>query len=179
MSIGDGPKRVDLFVDPMCPFCKVFEQTSGSMLFSDAAEGATTIRVHPLAILNRYSAGSDYSTRAAATLVAVAAEQPDKTQAFLQALYENQPDEETPGLTDEELRDLVASVGAPLATSDDQMRGYRAWVDHETEVATTGPLDGFDGLTEVHQVPTVAVNGSVFTGESGQTDAFATFYAAH
>lgn len=70
LAVGSGPKVVDLYVDPMCPYCKLFEQTSGAALFSDAAERWTTIRVHPVAILNRLSQGTAYSTRAAAVLAA-------------------------------------------------------------------------------------------------------------
>ncbi|MBF4619504.1 thioredoxin domain-containing protein [Clavibacter sp. VKM Ac-2873] len=179
VRIGDGPKQVDLFIDPMCPYCKAFEEASGSLLFTEAAAGTTTVRVHPLAILNRLSSGSDYSSRAAATLVAVAATHPDSTQAFLQALYANQPAEQTPGLTDAELSELAASVGARPTASDEEMAAYRAWVDHETEAATTGPLEGLADLPAVHQVPTVVVDGAVFPGDSGDVAAFADFYARH
>ena len=47
VTIGAGDKVVDVFIDPMCSFCKHFEETSGEGLFSDAAAGVSTVRCTP------------------------------------------------------------------------------------------------------------------------------------
>lgn len=177
--IGSGEKVVDVFIDPMCPYCKQFEGTSGEGLFSDAAAGVSTVRVHPLAILNRLSEGTSYSTRAAGYLTLVAAEHPTATQAFLQALLREQPQENTPGLADADLARLARSVGADLDFSTAHVAPYKAWVDEHTELATSGPIEASTEIPAVQQVPTVIVNGAVFTGSSGDADAFASFYISH
>ena len=178
VEIGSGPKVVDLFVDPMCPFCKLFEQSSGPLLFSEAGSGEMTLRVHPLAMLNRLSQGTDYSTRASAMLVAVAAESPDSAEEYLRALYEQQPAENTTGLTDEQLQEIAASVEAAPVSADD-LAGYEAWVDAHTQLALTGPVAATDEITAIEHVPTVVVNGAVFPGNSDETAAFADFYRAN
>ncbi|MBF4632819.1 thioredoxin domain-containing protein [Agreia pratensis] len=176
VQIGTGPKVVDLFVDPLCPYCKLFEETSGELLFSEAATGRATLRVHPLAILNRLSQGTNYSTRAAAMFVAVAAESPDAAQAYLQALFEEQPAENTRGLTDARLQEIASTVGASPITDD--VAGYQAWVDTWSLNAVTGPLDATTEITTISHVPTIIVSGAVFPGNSDETDAFAAFYAS-
>lgn len=176
VQIGSGPKTVDLFVDFMCPYCQLFEQTSGTALFEDAAAGRTTLRVHPLAMLNRLSQGTDYSTRAAALFTAVSAEQPEASQAFLQALYAAQPEENSPGLSDDELRAIAESAGVAEAASSVSVAPYSTWVDEHTETALTGPLVATTEIPAIEHVPTVVVNGAVFTGNSDEAEKFAAFY---
>lgn len=178
VQIGSGPKVVDLFVDPLCPFCKMFEESSGQMLFAEAGAGRATLRVHPLATLNRLSQGTDYSTRASAMLVAVAATSPDRAQDYLAALYAQQPAENTSGLTTTQLQQIATRVGAsPI--SDTDAAGYRSWVDAHTQQAVAGPLVATDEIATITQVPTIIVNRSVFTGDSDETAAFAAFYRDH
>ncbi|QKS18845.1 thioredoxin domain-containing protein [Curtobacterium sp. Csp1] len=178
LQIGSGPKTVDLYIDPMCPYCKLFEETSGPMLFAAASNQDATIRIHPVAILDRLSKGTAYSTRAASFLTAVAAKHPDKTQAFLQALYAHQPAEETAGLTDKQLRDLAHGAGVPSADQLDSEQ-YRRWVQRLTARAMFGPLPTTTQIPAIHGVPTVVVDGDVFHGNSDETDAFKQFYASH
>lgn len=177
ITIGSGARIVDAYLDPMCPYCKLFEQTSGRMLLQDAVSGVTTVRLHPVAILNRYSQGTDYSTRAAAVLTAVAAQHPEKVPAFLTALYDAQPAENTPGLTDAALLELAADAGAPVTTAD--LPAYRTWVDQQTQRATAGPLPSPTQLPRLEHVPTVIVDGDVYPGNTSETDRFAAFYRAH
>lgn len=178
VTIGTGPKIVDLYLDPMCPYCKLFEQTSGPMLLDEAQGGRATLRVHPLAILNRFSQGTDYSTRAAAVFAAASALSPAKASAYLSAMYAAQPKENTPGLTDAQLIDLGTKAGVDASLAHVDLAPYRAWVDTQTTRATTGPLTTTREVPAVRQVPTVVVDGAVFTGNSDQKDAFLLFYMA-
>lgn len=177
LQIGSGPKTVDLYIDPMCPYCKLFEETSGPMLFSAADHQDATIRIHPVAILDRLSQGTAYSTRAASFLTAVAAQHPEKTQAFLQALYAHQPAEGTTGLTDKELQAVAHDAGVPTA-GDLNPEQYRRWVQQLNARATRGPLPTTTQIPAIHGVPTVVVNGDVFPGNSDETETFKQFYAS-
>ena len=179
IAIGAGATVVDLYVDPMCPYCKLFEQTSGAHLVDEAQAGHVTLRVHPVAILNRLSRGTDYSTRAAAVLTAATKTNPDAAAPLLAALYVAQPAENTAGLSDEHLVDLAIGAGADPALREEDLTDTRAWVDTHTAAATTGPLSSTREIPSIEHVPTVVVNGAVFPGNSTDTAAFAAFLASH
>ncbi len=63
--IGDGPVRVDAFIDFLCPFCRRFELSSGPALAGLAADGLASLAYHPMNFLDEAST-TNYSTRAAA-----------------------------------------------------------------------------------------------------------------
>lgn len=175
LVIGSGPQIVDVYLDPLCPFCKKFEQLSGPFLVDEASAGNATLRIHPVALLNRLSAGTEYSTRAAAALTSVAVTDPDHLPAFLQALYENQPLENTPGITDDELSDLAVAAGTKLGSADD-LAAYQGWVAEQTALAVAGPLPATDDLDQLIVVPTILVNGRHYPGNSDESARFTTFY---
>lgn len=175
LVVGSGPQVVDIYLDPLCPFCKKFEQLSGPFLVDEASAGNATLRIHPVALLDRLSAGTEYSTRAAAALTSVAVTDPDHLPAFLQALYDNQPLENTPGLTDDQLSDLARATGTELGSVDD-LAGYQGWVAEQTALAVAGPLPETDDLSQLTVVPTILVNGRHFPGNSDETARFHTFY---
>lgn len=175
--IGSGVKTVDVYLDPMCPYCRMFEQANNIRLTADANHGVTTVRVHPVAILDRLSQGSRYSTRAAATIMNVAAHHPDKLAAYVTALYAHQPVENTTGLTDTELGKIATNVGAPLQTKD--LAREQAWVTTHTQAALTGPLPDTTDVPVLTSVPAVFVNSHHYTGDSNDQAAFTRFYNEH
>ncbi|AAT89802.1 hypothetical protein ATY41_09460 [Leifsonia xyli subsp. xyli] len=166
VEYGSGAKTVDLYVDPLCPYCRHFEQLSGPMLLSEAKAGRLTLRVHPMAILDRLSNGTRYSTRAAAAVLTVAASHPHSWPAFLAKLFENQPEENSAGLTDEQLQALATDAGTPVT-----LTSGTAPMEAEVASATQNALQ-----QGVSHVPTVMVNGKVFPGSSQETAKFETFY---
>ncbi|MDZ5146291.1 DsbA family protein, partial [Microbacterium testaceum] len=175
LKIGSGPRTVDLYLDAMCPYCKVFEQTSGPLLWADAEKGETTVRLHPLAILDRLSQGTEYSTRAAAYLTAVAEAEPDKLRGFVQALYAHQPAENSSGLSNQQLDALASASGI---SADLTPASYVGWVRAQTALALQGPLPTTDQVSAIQHVPTVIVQGDVFAGDSSASDLFESFYLA-
>ena len=178
LQVGSGSKVVDLYVDPLCPFCKMFEGLSGPMLFAEASARLATVRIHPVALLDRLSMGTGYSTRAAAILTAVGVKDPAHLTTVFTSLYENQPEENTPGLTDARLVSIAHEAGAGSVTIADITR-YASWVHSETSKAVSGPLPSTDEIASLQQVPTVVVDRAVFTGNSNETSAFAEFYRTH
>nr|WP_228502080.1 thioredoxin domain-containing protein [Plantibacter sp. VKM Ac-2885] len=176
IAVGTGPTVVDLYLDPMCPYCKMFEATSGQLLFDEAEAGRATLHVHPVAILDRLSVGTSYSTRAAATMVDVAAQQPELAQNYLAALYRNQPPEDTPGLSDSDLAALASEVGARLSDNS-TLRTYQLWVQEHTARDVRGPLLTSD-VPALQSVPTVIISGRLYPGNSDEAARFAEFYRA-
>lgn len=115
VTTGSGKDKVAVFVDFQCPVCKSFEEQFGSDLQKLAKEDKITLEYHPIAILDRFSQGTNYSSRAAAAAYSVAQENPDKFLDYLNILFQNQPTENTPGLTDQQLIDYAKQVGADKA----------------------------------------------------------------
>jgi protein-disulfide isomerase len=115
VTTGSGKEKVAVFVDFQCPVCKSFEDQFGGDLQKLAKADKITLEYHPIAILDRYSQGTNYSSRAAAAAYAVAQENPDKFLDYLNILFQNQPTENTPGLTDQQLIDYAKQVGADKA----------------------------------------------------------------
>ncbi|WP_040004399.1 DsbA family protein [Gordonia alkanivorans] len=117
-----GPENaplIDVFEDPLCPVCKLFEQQSGPAITAAVNEGKLRVRYHTLNFLDSKSATGDYSSRAAGALTCVAQEQ--NTDLFLRfhsALFAAQPAEDGTGnITSPELARLATEQGATPATA--------------------------------------------------------------
>jgi hypothetical protein len=46
--IGDDGVTVDADIDFLCPYCKLFEETSGPLLGAMVADGSATVIYHPM-----------------------------------------------------------------------------------------------------------------------------------
>jgi protein-disulfide isomerase len=153
--VGTGENRLDTYIDFMCPICNQFEQVYGAEIESLVEDGSITLGVHPISILDRESEGTEFSTRAANAAYCVASVDGEATLPFLQAMFANQPQERTPGLTDEQILEVAASVGVTGIESCQSEGTYRGFVAAMTERTPSQP--GSQGIG----TPTVAVNGEV------------------
>ncbi len=146
---GSGPVTIDVYADFMCPACKQFEQQSGPTLDQLADDGRATVVYHPIAILDGASRGTQYSTRTAAASAAAA--DGGKFVEYLKALYAQQPDEGTEGLTDDKLIEIGRSVGLGDDFAAKVKDGtYRGWATRATDAAAE---------KGVNSTPTVLVGG--------------------
>ncbi|BFU46713.1 DsbA family protein [Krasilnikovia sp. MM14-A1004] len=154
-AVGSGPVAVDLYEDFMCPVCRVFEAQSSATLRGLAAKNEITLRYHPVAILDHASEGTQYSSRAAGASAAAA--QGGKFVEYHDVLYANQPQENTPGLTDDKLIELGRTVGLTDPTFADAVKNktYVPWATKNTE---TFSARGYTGT------PTIVVAGKQVTG---------------
>jgi protein-disulfide isomerase len=178
--VGTGSTMIDTFVDPMCPFCGQFEKANGAWLADQVSGGAITLRIHPMAILDASSSGSEYSSRASAALACVAADQPDKSLAFMAALFADQPQEGSTGLGDDRLAALATRAGAAGAAHCIADGEYIDWTRAITEKAVSGPIDITGStLTAIQGTPTVVVGGALYTGSLTDPAPFQAFVAAH
>lgn len=147
VTIGEGKDTVVVFVDFQCPVCKNFEEQYGAALETAAADGRITLEYHPIAILDRFSQGTEYSSRSAGAAFCVAESASDKYLDFSRALFTNQPAENTSGLTNEQLADIAKQVGADKAAScitDETYKKFGAAQADQNDIKGT---------------PTVEVNG--------------------
>lgn len=140
ITFGDGDDVVDVFVDFQCPACKSFEEQFGPLLEQAAEDGTITLRYHPIAILDRYSQGTEYSSRSAGAAVCVASSTPDLYLDYAAILFENQPAENTPGLTTQQLANFATEVGADDAVScitDETYKKYGAAQAKSNDISGT------------------------------------------
>ncbi|PRI12091.1 DsbA family protein [Leucobacter massiliensis] len=108
------PTEVSIYVDYMCPYCGAFEQQYGSVLRDHLETGDINLEVYPINFLDSTSLGSKYSTRAANLFACVVEQQPDVAFTLHNTLLSAgvQPEENTTGLTDEQLLDQAEAAGA-------------------------------------------------------------------
>jgi protein-disulfide isomerase len=152
---------VDVYEDFMCPVCRKFEIDNGPLLQKYIDDGKIKIVYHIVAILDRASMGTQYSTRAANALASVVNNTPTAALKFHVLLLENQPEEGTSGLPDSTLIDLAQKAGANRSAVEADVKSlhYKGWVSKITEnFSKTFPPAG---------TPTIAVNGTKISDLSG------------
>ncbi|SDL39418.1 Protein-disulfide isomerase [Glycomyces sambucus] len=164
VQVGDGPVQVDLFIDYMCPACNQFESAYAAQLQSWIDDGSVTVNYHPITILDRLSSGTQYSTRAAAAAVCAADAGEQQFLDYTLALYENQPAENSTGLTDQELIAIgTDDVGLDAAWQSCVEDGtYKGWVQDGTAWAT--------GDGGVSGTPTAKIDGTTVEDNSQFAD---------
>lgn len=179
---ANPPQVVDIqiYLDYLCPNCGVFEQRNGEQIAAWVESGAATVEYHPIAVFTSKSAGTQYSVRAANAAACVAEFAPDDFFDFNAALFDDQPEEGSPGLSDEEILDRAAAadVGnlAKVRECVEQKR-FRSWVIGATQRALEGPLPGTE-LEAITTTPTIVVNGERFEYTTAfDPDEFAQFVA--
>jgi protein-disulfide isomerase len=159
LTVGraDAPVRLEIFLDYMCPYCGRFERANAAELNRLVADGTVRLELYPLSFLDRMSNGSRYSTRTANAIATVADRAPDKLLAFNGGLFARQPEENTSGLSDDEIATLATSAGVPAEVVNSFAdRRFESWVTSMTDrVMASG----------VNSTPTVRINGTKFTGD--------------
>ena len=165
ISVGTGPVEVATYIDFMCPACNAFEQKYGDALTDLVDDGSITLNIHPIAILDSASQGTEYSTRAANALYCAAETAPESVVPFMQALFAGQPAERTPGLSDEEILGIASSAGVTGIDSCVADQTYDKFVTAMT--AKTPVQPGAPGIS----TPTVSINGETISNTDLPADA--------
>jgi protein-disulfide isomerase len=172
-----GVVAIVMYVDYFCPICGAFDEANGDQIETWVNSGAATVEIHPLAVLDRVSQGTKYSTRSANAAACVANYSPDQYFAFHTALFESQPEENTAGLTDEELVEVAvkSKVTAPSAikTCIEEQK-FKAWVSDAKDRALTGPIPN-SNVDAITSPPTIIVNGLKYTGAANDAAEFSAF----
>jgi protein-disulfide isomerase len=164
IAVGSGEQTVDTYVDFMCPVCNSFEQAYGPTLQQLADDGTITLNIHPIAILDRQSQGTAFSTRAANAAYCVAVDDPANVTAFVKAMYAQQPSEGTAGLDDAAIATIAKNAGASDAVTSCISDGtYSRFVAAVTEKT---PLQA--GVSSI-STPTIAINGTVLANRTDLT----------
>ncbi|MEP6481986.1 MAG: thioredoxin domain-containing protein [Rhodoglobus sp.] len=172
-----GVLNIQMYVDYLCPICGDFEKTNGDYITSLLDNGGATVEIHPLAILDRLSQGTRYSTRAANAAACVANYSPSEYYDFHTLLFAKQPGENTTGRTDDELIGYADQVKVKNASKIDSCirnQDFKAWVEASTARALNGPIPN-SNVDKVQGTPTVIVNGLKYGGSENDLAAFQAF----
>jgi protein-disulfide isomerase len=160
VGADDAPVTVSVYFDYMCPACGRFEAANGEELDRLVEAGEIRVELRPISFLDRTSMGTEYSTRAANALATAAdgsAEDDLAMWAFHQGLFEQQPQEGTPGLDDDQIAEIAREAGvADEVVERFTDMTHEGWVQQVTE-------DAFD--SGVEGTPTVLIDGDEFTGD--------------
>ena len=148
--LGDGPVRVDAYIDFLCPYCRRFELGSGPALADLVARQQISLVYHPMNFLDEAST-TGYSTRAAAA--SGCASDFGRFLEYAHALFVNQPPEGGPGLSDDELAALGDAAGLPGPGFAARLAEgpYLDWPPYVTARAAASGVSG---------TPTVLVTGT-------------------
>jgi protein-disulfide isomerase len=172
-----GVADIRVYLDYMCPYCGQFEATNNEQIGQWVSSGAATVEIHPISILDRGSLGTKYSTRSANAAACVANYSPDQFWQFNTLMFQNQPAENTEGLDDSTIKDLISQAGAQNLDQIDSCIDdgeFKGWVADATSRALQGPLPGTDE-EKVTGTPTVLVNGQKYGGSLTDANAFSAF----
>jgi protein-disulfide isomerase len=150
---AEGTVRVDVYLDFLCPECRRTEKALTSALHNLRVDGDVRVVYHPVSFLDKRSSPAGYSTRAASA-AACAADQ-GRFEQYSAELFDRQPPEGGPGLSEAQL--IAAGEEAGLtgtrATTFErcvQDRTYTPWASYVTDYAASRKI----ALT-----PTVLVAG--------------------
>lgn len=145
----DAPVLVEVYQDYLCPACGRFEREAGPVLEQMIEDERIRVVYYPVAFLDRFST-TRYSTRAV-NAVACAADQ-GAALAMQDLLFEQQPPEGGPGLSNGRLIELGARAGASGSGFQRCVRQeeYRPWTFRATDAASKA---------RVVRTPTVRVDG--------------------
>ncbi|MET8544135.1 thioredoxin domain-containing protein [Kitasatospora sp. NPDC004799] len=145
-----GRVRVDLYLDFLCPECRKTEQALAGELGTLKASGDVSVVYHPVTFLDNRSSPEGYSTRAASA-AACAAEQ-GRFEEYATVLFDRQPAERGPGLSEDQLIAAGHDAGITAAAYEECVRAgtYTPWVQYVSDVAAS---------RKVALTPTVMVNG--------------------
>jgi protein-disulfide isomerase len=159
MGPDSAPHKVVIYEDFLCPFCGELERGSETELGKLAAEGKVQVEYRPFDLLSR-NTGSDYPIRAAGAFsIVLKTAGPQVALKFHNLLYQNQPSEEGPYLSNDDLVKYAVEAGASEAKVKGPIESDagKAWVAEATKKAFATGLQG---------TPTILVDGKVIAGTS-------------
>jgi protein-disulfide isomerase len=176
--------QIVIYQDYQCPICKYFEDPNASQIKSWVDSGEATIEFHPISFLDGQSL-NEYSSRSTNAAFCVANSQPEKFFDVNTALYANQPEENTAGPNDSELKATLAAAGveinAEMTNCIDQKR-YSKYIENRTAEAFSQPA--VTGTEVPGGTPYVLVNGNLYDWEGklenlANPARFAQFFETH
>jgi protein-disulfide isomerase len=157
--VGTGPVDVEAYIDFQCPFCKQFELAAAAIMDKLLKDQIVHFIRHPMNFLDAASTTA-YSTRAAAA--SAAASDAGMFHQYTRTLFEYQPPEGGPGLTDGHLVELGQEIGITDPEFAETIRKgtYLPWPAFVTERAMARGIAGTPSAF-VRGIPVAARPGPI------------------
>lgn len=174
---GEAP-HVEVYFDFTCPHCADFEETNASYLKAATTNGDITLEYRPVAIMDRASRGTNWSSRAANAAVCVAEYDSEAYLPVSSALFAARDSALAGQMDDRALVELVQDYSDAGDELDECIRDgdYYAWVMDRTAEALKNP--DLVGHTGSFGTPTVVVDGKVYAGSWTNTNELNAFIDA-
>ncbi|GAB4011483.1 DsbA family protein [Nocardioides ultimimeridianus] len=158
MGPSSATHKVIIYEDFLCPFCGELERGSEAQLATLADDGKVQVEYRPFNILG--STTDSYSIRAAGAFSIVLKTSGSAVALkFHNLLYQHQPSESGPYLSDADLVRYAVEAGAKESAVKSQIEGNAglSWVEAASKAAFATGLQG---------TPTIVVDGKVISGTS-------------
>ena len=172
---------LEIFFDYHCIFCYRFEQINLDNMRTLAANHEANVVLHPVAILNRMTPRTHFSTRSVAAAGWIAQYAPEHFLDFHEVMFNNQPQEGGGDLTNEQIGALAEQAGVPATVAAGIADGTAAqtfgqWAVSLTQDAIVRP----EALNERGEfgTPALALNGARWAGDWTDPTAIPTAIAA-
>ena len=158
VAVGDpgATHEVVIYEDFLCPVCGMLEKEAGDALTTAVEDGRARVEYRPVNFLGRFG---DFSMDAAnAYAVVLDAEGPDVAKAFHDAVYADQPAEDSsefPGSDWLIQKAVDAGASEQAVTAGIKDGAFEGWVDNATGAASEAGVTG---------TPTVLLDGKPVPG---------------
>ncbi len=181
-AAGIGAQHhIRVYLDYRCPFCSLFEEANADTLEEAVLQGGSAVEIHPLTFLDRVSAGSAYSSRAAGAIECVADAQPEATWEAHQALLAQsfQPKE---GIAGHDNAALIAELDRATGGLNNDARScieqerFVPFAQALNDWSFANPVPGAkEAGLKVTGTPFVLVDGVPYPGDPEDPEAFRAF----
>ncbi len=155
VGADNARRRLVLFEDPQCPYCRRFEEVSGDLLRREVAAGAVAIEYRMRCFLGVESVRADNALALAAEV--------GRFDQLRRELFAHQPEENSGGFTAADLIELGRQAGLAGPDYEAGVRDgrYREWVvavdrdfqEQDPHGTPFGILDGHPVETRVLYTP--------------------------
>ena len=171
------PVHIVTYIDYQCPYCAHFENANLKQIKGWLDTGFATLEIRPISFLDGRGSPNTYSSRAANAALAVAKYAPNKFFAFNEALFLNQPAENTKGPENEDLIALANSLGIKGTAFENAVKNkdFGKWIAATTSKVLGNPVSDSNPTVNLDGTPLVLVNGQSYSGAIENAAEFSQF----
>ena len=171
------PVHIVTYIDYQCPYCAHFENANLKQIKGWLDTGFATLEIRPISFLDGRGSPNTYSSRAANAALAVAKYAPNKFFAFNEALFLNQPAENTKGPENDKLIELASSLGIKSTAFENAVKNkdFGKWIASTTSKVLGNPVSDSNPTVNLEGTPLVLVNGQSYTGAIDNAAEFSQF----
>jgi protein-disulfide isomerase len=142
---------LDLYYDYICPFCGMYERQYGPSMNTLVQSGELNLVMHPLALMDQMSQGTQYSSRASSAIYYISQKDPEHLWDFHMGLFAEgvQPDEGSTGLTDEQIASVAIKAGVNSKVASALQTHYYQQYDLSATQNVNDNLSNFSGTPDM------------------------------